>query len=328
MKRPKQANDNRLLNSLKLMNIILKDDGHPYETHVLLNQNWAIAHNGVIGIGEPILEDLYACPNAKLMVAALSKCGQSISITQLEQKLSITSGKFRALIPCLPPENLPRIFPDPACAFIDDRFKAALSAVAPLSLDENNVVTASVLSQRGTLTATDRKVILQAYHGIDLPEMALPKSIIKPLTSNVKKLKSFGFSGTSCTFYFEDDSWLKTQLFAENWPNIDNILNRKANAWPLPENFFEGVRSLEPFSDNGDIFFNTNVLSSHEGNVDTGATFEIYGLPKGPIMSIKQLKMVEPYIKTIDFLADGPNGKVILFFGDNVRGCIAGKMNR
>src|ERR1051326_2693880 len=124
-----------------------------------MRDNWMTASNQVISMGERIKEDLNCCPNALLLREALSKCGQSISITQLENKLSIKSEKFRALVPCVPPENLTRIEPDPPIAQLDGRLAASLSALAGVALDdENRIELASVLILDGCVTATDGHV--------------------------------------------------------------------------------------------------------------------------------------------------------------------------
>lgn len=325
MKRPKQKpNDSKLLVSLKNMSNVLKAEGHIYETHVLLANNWATAHNGVIGVGEPISEDLYACPNAFMLRDALSKCGEGFSITQLDYKLSIKSGKFKALVPCIPPENLPCSFPDASIAQIDNRLRDAIAVVSPITENENSVVTASILIYNGSVTATDRKLILQAWHGISLPTLALPKAIIGPLVKNTKTLNGFGFSNSSCTVHYDDKSWLKSQFFAEQWPNVDDILNKKTNLWDLPEGFYEAVKALEPFSEDGNVYFDNNVMRSHPSE-DKGASYEVYGLPRGPIHNIKQLKIVEPYMKKVDFLVPHHNSKMMFFQSDKVRGAIAGR---
>ncbi len=324
MKRPAKS-ESQLLASLRILSSILKDDGNVLQQHALLRGNWAIAQNGVIAIGEPILEDLNCAPNGLLLKEALSKCGQSFSITQLDHSLQIKAGKFKATIPCMPPEDLQSSFPDPAIAPMNDAFKTSLAAVAPLALDEQSVVTASVLIHNGTVTATDRKVILQHWHGVDLPpNLALPKTLIKPLTSNDKKLNGFGFSKSSCTFHFEDKSWLKCQYFAEKWPDVNMILDKKTNLHPLPEDFYTAIDALEPFSEDGFVYCDSNLMKSHEETPD--ATYEVYGLPKGPMLNIKQMKMVKPFIKTVDFLVPHHNHHMMFFMGEKVRGAVAGRI--
>lgn len=327
MKKP-HPQDSKLLQSLRVLSTILKDEGSPLETHVLLKNGWAIAQtkDGIIGIGEPIAEDLLACPHGLLLKEALAKCGQAFSLTQLPHNLSLQAGKFKALIPCLPIENIQSAFPDPIIADINDNFKISLSVVAPLVLDEENVVALSILVDKGTITATDKKIMIQHWHGIDLPpKLVIPKVLIQPLIKNSKSLKGFGFSKSSCTFHYEDGSWIKSQYFATEWPDVSMILDKKTNPHSIPEDFYNAIDALEPFSEDKVVYCNSNIMRSHseEGK---GASYDVYGLPAGPILNIKQIKIIRPYIKTVDFLVPHHNHKMMLFYGDNIRGAVAGRV--
>src|SRR5882762_5796830 len=179
MKRPKSPQLSPLLTSIKALSTILKPNGSIHETHILLQDGLAVAHNQVIGMGELIKEDLYACPNAHLLQAVLSKCGQNLSITQLDQSIAIKSDKFRALVPCLPPENLPRTFPDPPVAALDDRICSSFEIASAILDDQETSLTASVLIQGGSIFATDRKMILETFIGLDMPTLILPKTLLK-----------------------------------------------------------------------------------------------------------------------------------------------------
>ena len=325
MKRPIKQ-ESQLLQSLKILSTILNDKGSVLEQHVLLNNNWAIAQNGIIAIGEPIQEDLIAAPNGLLFREALAKCREIFSLTQLPNSLSLKSGRFKALIPCLPFEDMQSSQPDPTIASIDDRLKTSLQVVSPITLNEENVIALSVLIDRGTTIATDKKLIIQYWHGIDLPpKLVLPKSLIKPLVSNPKKLTGFGYGKSSCTFHYEDNSWIKSQLFVEEWPDINRILDKKAILNPLPEDFYAGIEALEPFSENGFVFCDSNIMRSHEEE-GQGASYEVYGLPKGPVLNIKQFKTIKPYIKNIDFFVPHFNHHIMIWNGENCRGAIAGRI--
>ena len=155
--------------------------------------------------------------------------------------------------------------------------------------------------------------------------MVLPNAIIEPITKNNKQLKSFGFSKSSCTFYYEDESWIKSQFFIEKWPEVGPILDRQTNQLPIPTDFFTGVKVLEPFSEDGFVYCDTNIMRSHPDE-SLGASYEVYGLPKGPAFEIKQLKMLEPYIKTVDFFVPHRNHHMTIFYGENCRGAIAGRV--
>lgn len=328
MARPKKrtaeaaAINNGLLDALQFVGSVTNDAGPINETHICLGANWACAYNGTIAASHPIVEDIYACPHAKTIIEALSKCNEHISFTQLDaNRLSIKSDKFKAVVPCIDPTLLKLAIPDPPITAIDDRFKEGLSIVGTLPSDNAQYVyLASILMNGYGLISTNGKVVIEYWHGIDLPPgISLPKALIDPLTKTNKKLCKFGYSQSSVTFYFEDDSWIRSQLYAEAWPDMGLILDRPSNAWPVSGDFWRGLDAIAGFTESGFAYFDTGILRSHE-NAAVGASYEVAGLPKGPAFPTKQLAMIKPYANRIDFLAKD----CLMFFGDKIRGCIAG----
>lgn len=320
---------NGFLDALKFCAFITKDMGPPNETHVSLGNNWAVAFNGIVAAGYKTQEDIYACPNNKLLIEALTKCGDNLSITQLDNnRLSIKSDKFKAIVPCIDPIQMYPVQPDAPIAEINDKFKMAVEAVGVLVGDDPDakVYLRSVLLSNGSTIATNGQVIFEYWHGIDLPNgLALPKSIINPLVKNVNHLAQFGFSNSSVTFYFENESWIKTQLFADQWPEIRPILDKKSNPWPVPPDFFKALAAVAPFSGDGKVYFENGLLCSHP-EPSIGASYEITGLPRGPVFSARQLALIQPYAQQIDFLAEGPHPgtTMAMFFGQNIRGALTG----
>ncbi len=78
------------------------------------------------------------------MYQALSKCGDSFSITQLDNdRLSIKANKFKAIVPCIEYSIMNEAQPDPPLAVIDDRFKAAIEAVGVLPTEGAQTVVAA-----------------------------------------------------------------------------------------------------------------------------------------------------------------------------------------
>jgi hypothetical protein len=314
-----------LLTAIKSLSHVLKPNGTVHETHIQLHDGWAVAHNQIIGMGERVPIDLYACPNAQLLQAALTKCEQNIAITQLDTNLSIKSDKFRALVPCLPPDGLPRVFPDAPVAQLDDRLKAAFLMALPLGGDDEHALTASILLANGSVVTTDRKVILDCWHGIDLPTLMLPKTLLKLMKSVSKKFKAFGFSNNSFTIYLEDDSWIKSQLYIQEWPDVFRVLNGPSNPLAIPDGLWEALDAVEDFSDDGWAYTRDGRIGSHQSD-DKGAYHECYGIPPGITFSINQLQEIKPWAKKIDFFAKSVNGmNCIKAFGDTTRCVIAGK---
>lgn len=322
--KPKDLARKGFLEALKFCSLITKKEGSPNETSLMLNNKSCCSFNGVLACGISIDEDILAYPNAELITNAIAKCREHYSITQLDKnRLSIKSNKFKAIVSCLDPAMMQPVIPDPPQATLDNRFSEALASVSILASETaQSVVTASVLMAGASLIATDRKVIIEAYHACDLPVgIALPKAFCVALQKIDKKLTKFGYGRSSCTFYFDDESWLRTQFFSEPWPDVSRILNRKANMWPVPNEFWQAVDAVAPFSHDGDLHFDTGILRS-SGVEDTGASHEVFGLPQGPIFSAKQLKLIQPYMQQVDFMAEGG---CLVFQGGMVRGVIAGR---
>ena len=324
-KKPKPTSSS-LLDALRFVGSVLKAEGTINETHILLKDNLAVAFNGVLAAGCKIQEDICCAPNNKLLIDALSKCGDNLSITQIDQsKLSIKSDKFKAIVPCINPKLLTVAIPDISVAPMDDKFKTAIEAVGVLANENaDNVVAASILMNGQSLIATNRVVIFEAWHGLNLPlGLALSKAIVQPL-NNSKKLVGFGFSKSTATFHFEDLSWIRTQLYAGAWPDLKGILDGACNPLAVPVDFWKALEAVTPFSLDGLVHFDNNRLQSHPDE-NAGASHEVLGLIKGPIFNAKQLKLIQPYAKQIDFAASAKNGTMLKFFGESIRGAIAGR---
>lgn len=318
-----------LLTALEFCSVVSEKLGAPYETHIGLRNNWAIGFNGIVAAGNPIVEDIYCYPHNLLMIEALSKCDENFSLTQLDNgRLSIKSGKFKAIVPCLDPELMQTALPDPKIVGITNAFKDAVEAVGVLA-NENaqHVLTASVLMNGASVISTNRVMLLEYWHGLDLPpNIPLPKEFVTALVKSKKNLTGFGYSSCSATFYFEDESWLRTQLYNDEWPDVSRILNREANLWSIDPNFFKALDAVAPFSEDGNIYSDLNLLKSHADD-GVGATFECSGIPKGFVYPIKQLMIMKPHVKKIDYMASGVHDSsyCLVFQGDRMRGVISGR---
>lgn len=332
-KRPKPVRsevkaESSLLQALQFCSLVTKKEGPPAETHILLFNHQAIAFNSILAVGHAIVEDLSCSPNAELITNALSKCGDQFSITQLDiNKLSIKAGKFKAIVPCIDPTLIYPAAPDPNIAALDDRFKEAMEAVCVLASETaQSVVAASVLMARASLIATDRKSMMEYWHGLDLPTgIALPKVLGAVLSKIKKPLKGFGYSQSSVTFHY-DNCWLRSQFYAEPWPDIRNILDRKCNLWPLPNDFYKALDAVESFSQDEAVYFDNGIIRSHKDE-NIGACHEVFSLPAGLSFSIKQLNIIRPYVEQVDFMAEGPHkgSTMLMWMGKNCRGAVMGR---
>lgn len=321
-KKPSERIASKLLDAVRFLASICKDEGAPFETHILLSNKTATAFNGVIAGGALIDEEITAAPHAKTFYAALQKCTEGFTITQLDEaKLSVKSGKFRAIVPCLNPSLLPFPVPDSPCGPIGDELKTALAIIDKIKPENGQIIhLLSFLLNGQSCIASDGKIIIEAWHGLNLPTgLSIPLAFIPHVVGNSKKLFSFGFSEYSITLYSEDNSWIRTQLYAEKWPDVYRILERPSNPVAVPQDFYKGLETIIPFSD-GVVNFDTNILRSHKEE-GKGATFEIMGIAKGPVYPIKYLMMIKDIAEKIDFYG---KDKMLTFVGKACRGRIAG----
>jgi hypothetical protein len=311
-----------LLSVLRFVGSATKQIGEPNTQHFYIGEQWCIGHDGIVEIGSPIADDLKACPNAAHLIDAVARCKGVLNITQLDNnRISVKGEKLRVTIPCLDPSAFVVLPPDNPVANIDERLRVAFKAVAPIASDNaQSVVAASVLLRSGSVVATDRSVMLEYWHGIDLPELAIPKHFLSVLLKTEKKFAKFGFSANSATFWFEDGSFMRTQLYSEPWPDSwSGIMSSDASqAVPIPAGFWEAFDAVAPFSEDGFVYFRKDKLASSD-NEAIGAEHDCPGVPAGPAIAVKRAKWVAPYAKVIDFSRDNKMD----FFGENVRGTVA-----
>ena len=321
-----------LLQALEFCSVVAEKLGSPNETHIGLRNRWAVAFNGIVAAGCPIPEDIFCHPHTLLFMEALSKCDEGYSLTQLDnQRLSIKSGKFKATVPCLDPLLMQDAAPDPMIAPLTNKFKDAVEAVGVLANEASlQVVTASILMNGASVISTNGKMLLEYWHGLDLPpNVPLPKEFVKCLVKQKKNLTGFGFSNCSATFWYEDGSWLRTQLYADSWPDVNRILNREANLWTIDQGFFKALEAIAPFSEDGNVYSDLNLLMSH-ADKELGASYECAGIPKGFVYPIKQLQIMKPYVTKIDYMASGvaDSSYCLVFMGDAMRGVISGRQRQ
>lgn len=311
-----------LVAALSFLKLGQKDTGvADYQTHVNMFNGYAVTFDGIIAAGIKLGEEINAVCSTNELIAALKQCGEAYSITHTEGgKLSIKSGKFRALVKTIDPKGMPTIEPDMPVALIDDRLKTALDALNWIVEEQGDRVhLASFLLRPGSLMATNGRVAAEYWHGIDLPpNIVIPKPFASAIIRAEKPLAKFGFSSRSITVWFEDESFIRTQLFEDQWPDIYKLLNVPSEPKPVPPGMFDAIRVVKPFSEDM-VYLNGGHVASHpfEGE---GAVYEIAGLPDGPAYIIENILGIEPICETIDF-----SGSHHLFFGKNVRGVIIGQ---
>lgn len=300
-----------------------------YAGHLYIGGNWIVAFDGVLEIGFPVEIDLQACPQTGLFKEAMARRGKDLSITTLPSgALSIVSGKMRAVVPCMAPAEYPLLAPDPATVAVDDTLKTALAGVGSLVSDTAQfVVAASVMLKPGSVVATNRFVILEYWHGFQVPEAQLPKSAVNAVIKTPHKLTGFGASDNSATFWLDNGGFIRTQLYADEYPPTDRLfakLSEGVDPWPAPKGMFEAVENVLPFTDENNVIYllGDRVTTSLFDGV--GAEYEVKGLPENWKFNGQYLMVIKDVAQNVAFIEDG---LTLYFTGKNgdlmVRGAVS-----
>lgn len=316
---PEAAAD--LIAALDFVKVAQRDTGDARQTHCRIGGGYVAVNDGIISAAAPLPDDLDACPHTLQLRHALSKCGQTFKAVAQPGRLTVRSGRYRAVVPTVEPHTLPDATPDPAVAVVDDRIKASLLAVAPLAADSDaRVAYASILLRAGSAVATNGHCVLEHWHGIDLPPgLVLPKASAVAVAKVDAPMTGFGFSGHSATFHYEGGLWIKTQLYSEAYPNVDAVLNAETEPKKVqPRKLAEAWDAVGKFCDQFVFFRNGEMRSSWSD--DHGAAYEINGIPDQSF-NAKDFALVLPLIDTIDWTEFG---KPAYFFGDSMRGVMLG----
>lgn len=319
-RKPKSKNQtDDLLKALRFVALAQKDDGTVLQRHCVLNGGWLAATDNVRTMGVKVAGTLEACPQTKRLIAALERCEGAVTIAQEDaDRLSVVSGRLRVKVPCVELDGMQMAWADPLAEPLTNEFVTALRSIAHIANDTGMTIqTASVLCTGPTVKATNSQILVEWFHGLNTPDYwVLPASSVDALCKIDKKLVGLGFSGRSATFYFDDESWLRTQLFEDKWPNTETLwaLSSTTESKPILDKFFDSVSTLSAFSENGFVEFNENLLTVLGSQKADKAEIELEGLEKGPTVKIKNLMLVSKIAKTMQF-----TDRKMYMFGDKCR---------
>ena len=329
-KRPKKApaEDTGLLAALKFISVAQHDVGTVYQTHCrftpMNDTNYVVAFDGILAAGHPVQEEIPICPHTHRLINALERVAGAVSMTALDTKqLVIKSDKFRAVVSCLGDGDLTYTWPDPPQWPLNDAFKVAANVASIFNTEGGQtVMAASIVTRDQSLIGTTGQVVIEAWHGVPMPPgLIIPVSFVKALNKVTKPITRFGFSEGSLTVFFEGDAWLKTQLYQEQYPNVDKVLAYTETAKPVPlaKDVLEGVKAVQSFAETPQVWLGGGKVHSHN-DPDQGACYEAKNAVASVSINSKHLLALADIITQIDYTG---NEIVIPFFGDKVRGAFA-----
>lgn len=313
-----------MLESLRFVKgAVSKKDHLPELAHFHIAGGRILGFNGAMGLSAPIPLDLEANPKALPFFKAIETCRDTVQLHMTDsQRLAVKSGGFKAYIDCVESGISTEIVPEGELAQSTGHLLPALETLAPfISEDASRPWSKGVLFKGTKAYATNNIVLIEYDLGYEVPfEITVPHKAVRELLRIKEEPLSLQTDGSSITFHFEGDRWLRTQVYAQAWPDLEPILDRGGSGAPVPEGFYQTVEELLPFTDALTMVYMEPGVVRTEIHPGTGAEMEIDLSGTGAFQG-KQLTALAGVATHIDFEAyPDPCG----FAGPGVRGVIMG----
>jgi hypothetical protein len=317
-----------MLTELKfVMGAVAKKDFLPALTHFVIEKGTVRGYNGTLALCTPIPLDISCKPKADPLVRAIANCEDTVVLALTDAgRLSIKSGKFKVFVDCVEGET-PHVMPSGETIAIDG--EALLKAVKVLypfiGSDASRPWSNGVLLCGQSAFATNNIMVIEYWIGSGLPHtINVPRAAIKEMIRINEAPTHAQLSESDITFHYTGDRWLRTQLFATDWPDIHKLIVACGEVMkpprPVNADLFTALDSVKPFTDKfGRIIFTGSGIATH-GDKE-GAGHEVEGFDAVGVYQIEMLALLKGVAQTIDWSAyPAP----CAFFGDRVRGLIVG----
>ncbi len=315
-----------MLKELKFVQgAVARKDFVPELTHFHIKDRMVKSSNGTLSLCAPIDIGFDIKPKAVQFIKAIQSCkaeAVQLSITPTG-RLSVKSGKFKALIECLD-TSFPDVAPEGEWVSLDGiSIIPALKKLMDYTGEDASRKWAMGILLRGRCAYATNNVILVEYDlGIDFPvEINIPAKAVAEIVRIGKEPRGIMVTPHSVTFMYDKDHWIKTQLYDLGWPDLGKLLSREAEYLPVDEEWFDAVETVAPFvNELSQVFFGENKITT---DLDGGAggTIELDDFPYEGVYNHKYFLSLKGLITEIDLHA---YPSPCLFRGPNVRGALMG----
>ena len=301
--------------------------GPNHKTHVLMSDGELFATDGVISYCCPVDASIHAGLHTYTLAETLKKTGDDYQIIHESQDhFIIRSGKFRVKMQPLDPDLLVKIPLYGSKIDINEEVLDKLQNIESMASKKGElVITSSMLLTQNTALTSNRRHIIETYHGLGLDNRYV---VPIQLFATIKKLekicgkKPIAMHENDKVLFlsYEDKSYLACQLFDCDWPDLSNIFSTPSNVQAIPEELSEAIDYLEPFSENGTLNFEQNLVQTTGQNQTNTASFETKNCQLSGLFKVDDLRFM---IRRASHYDPVGNDKSIYYYGDDVRGAIA-----
>lgn len=313
-----------IIDVIKFVNTAINDKSPVGEmTHILIENGHVRGTNGMLSIGSPIELDLTCAPHAATLLRAIRSCKEVVSLSITPGgRLSVKSGKFRALVPCIDPLEC-TYHSKPSGSVVNlygaVLFKAFEKLKDFVSTDGTRPWSTGVLLRGQSAFATNNICMIESWLGIDIPFIVnVPLDAVKAVIDRKVPPARILMDERSMTFFYDSGAWIKTQLIEDQWPPVERVLDQESSPCPVPAGFFEGLASISKFSEEGRVYFRDGRMCTSQHDSE-GAAYDVENLAEEGLYNIASLQLLDGVATSVDF-DRYPNHA--LFFGDKVRGAV------
>lgn len=313
------------LTALKFVSLAQTKNGETNATHCSITNNWLCTTLGAITVGTYVQEPIACCPHTGQLVEALKSVETEMSVTQIEtHSLSIVSGDMRAIVECQPISAIEIPAPDAPVAEVNDRVVQALWEASKAVNEKGQLKYQSIYFGPNIAYATKGEILIEAYHGFDMPHLfRLPVKIASVLRRSGKKLERFGYSEQSVTFWFEDGSFIRSQIFEPGKIEYDHLMLKDySDLVEVPTNFFNAMIKVGTFSQPPYVYFKQGeIVASYFDEITT--SFKFSELPEGVGFDSSLIKLIKDWATHICIKKIDRNGFIMHVYGEQTRAVIA-----
>jgi hypothetical protein len=171
--------------------------------------------------------------NSGKLSAAVAACTAMPSFNVTASQVSLTAGRIRARLR-LDPTEYPVALPEPRSALAVPGVGDVLRALAPFAAtDASRPWATSVCLCESYAYSTNNVVVArQELSGPVHATVNIPVAAIEAVVERGDVI-DIGYTESAVTFYYEDGSWVKTQLVTGSWPTavVDQYIESLSADW-------------------------------------------------------------------------------------------------
>ncbi len=299
----------------------------PALAHLLMTNGRITSFNGETAFSSPIEIELDAFPHGDSFVKAIESCSSAFTIALTDSnRLLVKCGPFKTHVPCGDANEFPLLNIKGRKHKLGFPLVPSLKTLEPfIAQDASRPWARGILFRGQSLVATTNVILVESWTGGDIGfELNLPAEAVRHLVEIGEEPEHLCLSDNRVVFHFSGDRWMSSQLYSTEWPDIQPILDKydQSGQKPVPPGFWEALEVLLDFTDESRklFLFEDRLATGPDPKVE-GTSVEVLGCPAAGCYNARYLYGLRKVINTIAF-EDYP--EPVSFFGDTLRGVIAG----